>query len=173
MLDTVYSYSAIIGTPGNGCTDLNELLIDFNKHGYRLPTSAEWEYACKAGLNNTYFWGESDDLITINMYAWCLNNDNITHVVATKLPNAFGLYDMAGNVGEWCNDWYGNYTSDTEIDPFGPNMSPENYRVLRGGFHMGSYDTQDPYRDLRSANRYDFNPAERLPSIGFRGSLRY
>lgn len=93
---------------------------------YRLPTEAQWEYAARAGTTGSY----AGDL---NAMAWYdSNSDNKTHIVKTKLPNAWGLYDMSGNVWEWCSDSYGDYPSGAVIDPFSPNYSGD-VRVVRGG----------------------------------------
>ncbi|MBN1127593.1 MAG: SUMF1/EgtB/PvdO family nonheme iron enzyme [Chitinispirillaceae bacterium] len=127
--DTVYTFTSITGTPGNGCTDLGELAIDFSKKGYRLPTDAEWEYACR---DNTkiYWWG--NDTNGMGDRAWSYyNSSDTTHPAAAKTANAYGLYDMTGNVWEWCNDWYGIYGSGAVTNPTGTVSG--SYRVVRGG----------------------------------------
>ena len=122
--DTVYTYTGISGVVGDSCYGLTNLNCDSTKNGYRLPTEAEWEYACRAGTSTGYYWGDASDSATISHYAWYyLNSPNGTQPVATKLPNALGLYDMSGNVWQWCNDWYGSYSSGV---PSGSS------RVLRG-----------------------------------------
>ena len=92
-----------------------------------LPTEAQWEYACRAGTTTTYYWGNSMN----GNYAWYSSNagGNTTHPVGTKKPNAWGVYDMSGNVWEWCLDWYGNLEYGT--DPKGPSTGA--YRICRGG----------------------------------------
>ena len=93
---------------------------------FDLPTEAQWEYACRAGTTTTYYWGNSMN----GDYAWYFNNSSrTTHKVGTKTPNAWGLYDMSGNVWEWCLDWYGTLAYGT--DPKGPSSG--SGRVLRGG----------------------------------------
>jgi eukaryotic-like serine/threonine-protein kinase len=106
-------------------------------HNIRLPSEAEWEYACKAdngSVDTKFYFG--DDESQLGNYAWYYNNsDNTTHTVGTKIPNSFGLYDMAGNVWEWCNDWWGDYyyASSPSTDPPGPSSASANGgRVLRG-----------------------------------------
>ncbi|MBN2038156.1 MAG: formylglycine-generating enzyme family protein, partial [Chitinispirillaceae bacterium] len=103
--DTVYSYTSVSGTPGDSCTALGGLAVDFAKSGYRLPTEAEWEYACRAGSTTDYYWGGSyppataaDTLAVDNNAVWRHNSNFSTARVGTKLANAFGLYDMSGNV---------------------------------------------------------------------------
>lgn len=93
---------------------------------FDLPTEAQWEYVCRAGTTTAYYWGES----SIKSYAWYLDNANsTTHVVGKKNPNAWGFYDICGNVSEWCLDWYGTLTYGT--DPKGSSSGES--RVCRGG----------------------------------------
>jgi formylglycine-generating enzyme required for sulfatase activity len=113
--DTVYSYTSVTGTPGNGSTDLVGLTINLARNGYRLPSEALWEYACRAGTRFTYYW--SDDASVAGTYAWV--GQTTTHPVATKLPNAWKLYDILGNGYEWCGDFYAAYTSAAQTDPTG------------------------------------------------------
>ena len=126
---------------------------------YRLPTEAEWEYACRAGSKTMFCFGDSDS--RLGDYAWYSNNSSSkTHSVAQKKPNAWGLYDMQGNVREWCQDWYGDYPSGHVRDPEGPSSGSD--RVERGG--SWSSDA----RPCRSANRYYFTPVVRSLLLGFR-----
>ena len=123
---------------------------------YRLPTEAEWEYACRAGTT-----GETYS--TLDAIAWY--NDNSgghTHPVGQKQPNAFGLYDMLGNVWQWCQDWWGDTyaSSSSSQDPQGPMNG--QYRVSRGG-SWNSFAT-----NVRSANRYSNTPDGRADYLGFR-----
>ncbi len=99
---------------------------------FDLPTEAQWEYACRAGTETKYYWGDSMD----GAYCWHAGNSSSqAHPVGTKTPNAWGLYDMSGNVWEWCLDWYGSLSSGV-TDPVG--SSSGSLRVLRGG-SWGSY----------------------------------
>jgi formylglycine-generating enzyme required for sulfatase activity len=98
----------------------------------RLPTEAEWEYACRAGTDSKYYFG--NDPRTLSKYAWFKENSNkTTHPVAQKEPNPWGLYDMCGNVAEWCHDFYSGdyYQRSGGNDPSGPSQGKD--RVLRGG----------------------------------------
>jgi formylglycine-generating enzyme required for sulfatase activity len=103
---------------------------DFSKSGYSLPTEAQWEYACRAGSTTEYWWGP--DTNGMGARTWSVYNSGLTtQPVATKLANAYGLYDMTGNVWQWCNDWHGAYTAGAATDPTGASTSM--FRVLRGG----------------------------------------
>jgi len=97
---------------------------------FSLPTEAQWEYACRAGGTGEYCYG--DDEAGLAEYAWYSNNsENKTHPVGTKKANLFGLYDIHGNVWEWCEDWKGEYSAAPQTDPKGPAAG--QFRVLRGG----------------------------------------
>lgn len=179
-LDSVYTYSSITGTSGNLC-ELNDVASDLTKNGYRLPTEAEWEYACRGGTTRDLYWGEdydpypatSSDTTEVGTYAvWYHNSYELggdvddfgPHLVGSKLPNAYGLYDMAGNLYEWCHDWYGEYSSNSATDPTGPETG--EYHCVRGG-SWGS----DVYY-LRSSCRA-FSVADYLYYfIGFRTVIR-
>ena len=126
-----------------------------------LPTEAQWEYACRAGSSTVYCFG--DDSSLLSDYAWYNDNSGEkTHSVGQKKPNALGLYDMHGNVWEWCQDWYDSdyYKNSTSVDPKG--RSTGSTRILRGGGWMSGP------RDCRSAYRLGSDPDYRWYGIGFR-----
>ena len=130
-----------------------------------LPTEAQWEYACRAGSKTRFSYGDDDDYGKLGDYAWYTkNSDNKTHPVGQKKPNDFGLYDMHGNVLQWCSDWYAeSYANANKTDPMGPASGSD--RVLRGGCWYG-----DPDR-CRSAYRRWFTPDNRHYGVGFRVSV--
>ena len=126
---------------------------------YRLPTEAEWEYACRAGAKTAFSFG--NDAADLGLHAWYKSNSNkMTHAVGGKKPNAFGLYDMHGNVFEWCSDWYAGYSSGRLTDPRGPETGSS--RVLRGGSWYNAPDV------VRCAFRYYDAPDFRNYLNGFR-----
>ncbi len=127
---------------------------------YRLPTEAEWEYACRAGSPTGYSFGSSD--LQASAYAWYSSNSSKqTHPVAEKKPNAWGLYDMHGNVWEWCEDWYGDYPERHVTDPEGHRRGWW-VRIFRGGAWC------DDVRNIRSACRDGFEPGYKDYDVGFR-----
>jgi len=140
------------------------VVMDKSKNGYRLPTEAEWEYACRAGKTTAFNNGNDDyaNKTSIDEIAWWDNNSGgKTHQVGLKQPNAWGLYDMHGNVWEWCWDWYGSYPGGAWTDPLG--ASSGSGRVVRGGSWY-SYIGEG----LRSAYRGSDAPNSRNSVIGFR-----
>ena len=124
------------------------------KAGFRLPTEAEWEYACRAGTRAPRY-GELDAIAW-----WAENSKELTHAVGTKLANALGLHDMLGNVLEWVNDWYGDYSEDTQTNPQGPSSG--SVRVLRGG----SWGSDSDF--CRASFRFYGYPGVSDDSFGFR-----
>jgi formylglycine-generating enzyme required for sulfatase activity len=167
-LDTVYSYTSITGTPGNGCTALVGLVIDMSKNGYRLPTEAEWEYACRAGTTTGFYWGSyppttpADTLMTDSNAIWAHSAGGTTARVASKKPNALGLYDMAGNTWEWCNDWgVTPYDTTVTVDPTGPSTGTA--RIQRGGSYLSTNTSR-----LCPSYRIRNLPYSRFTDGGFR-----
>ena len=126
---------------------------------YRLPTEAEWEYACRAGSSTSYCFGDSEP--TLGEFAWySQNSDTQTHDVGMKRPNAWGLHDIHGNVHEWCEDSLRPYTSGGQVDPLGQPQG--NFRIARGG----SFIDGSPW--CRSACRVEFGVVDRRDHLGFR-----
>jgi len=131
---------------------------------YRLPTEAEWEYACRAGTTTAFSFG--DEVDQIGAYAWYKDNSELqTHSVGQKSPNPWGLYDMHGNVLEWCQDWYGYYSSSQITDPKGFAEGEE--RVLRGGsWNHNAWLS-------RSAHRRRGDPNKQYATGGFRVAMDF
>ena len=128
---------------------------------YRLPTEAEWEYACRAGTTTLYSSG--DDKESLGEYAWYRDNSGgKPHPVGEKKPNAWGLHDMHGNVWEWCADWWAKdyYADSPTDDPPGPETG--SFRVYRGGSWVNLAGS------CRSANRFRSVPSDRRDFLGFR-----
>ena len=128
---------------------------------YRLPTEAEWEYASRAGSTNRFSYGDDPDYTQTLNYAWCIANSVIaSHSVGGKLPTMWGLYDIGGNVWEWCSDWYGVYPGGNVTDPQGEVSGTG--RVLRGGAWY--YDAAS----CRPANRNYSTSTFKDNRVGFR-----
>jgi formylglycine-generating enzyme required for sulfatase activity len=145
----------------------DNIISNWNANGYRLPTEAEWEYACRAGTTTPFSTGNNITTSQANYYGYGPYNNNAAGIyretttpVGSFAPNPWGLYDMHGNVWEWCWDWYGSYSSGAQNNPRGPVSG--DYRVVRGGswYYFGRY--------LRSAFRNFNYPSSRNYFIGFR-----
>ena len=149
------------------CYDIaHPIKCNFDATGYRMPTEAEWEYACRAGTTGDYFFG--DDPRELRKFAWFVDNARkATHPVGRMQANGWGLHDMQGNLSEWCNDYYdeGHYRQGESQNPRGPAW--RKYRVLRGGNWGSSAET------CRSSARHFEAPGFadvcfRRDAIGFR-----
>jgi formylglycine-generating enzyme required for sulfatase activity len=152
--------------------DCREFLSRLNQRvpggGFRLPTEAEWEYACRAGTTTAYSFG--DDPSKIDDYAWYVENAEKPQAIGKKKPNPWGLHDMHGNVAEWCSDYYDKdyYAKSPKADPKGPEKGVlptdynDFYRVIRGGCWL------DEARACRSACRFRAMPHDPYRLIGFR-----
>lgn len=150
------------------CDKLNEKYKSSLPQGYRfdLPTEAQWEYACRAGTETQLNSGKNlttrtGKCLNLDEVSWYYeNSDKKPHPVGLKKPNAWGIYDMHGNVWEWVRDWYGNYPSDDVVDPLGPQKSTK--RVFRGA-SWGDYAMYH-----RSARRIIIDPIYKFIDLGFR-----
>lgn len=163
----------VVKVSWHDCMDFIRKLNALSEWSYRLPTEAEWEYVCRAGSSTAYSWGNTIDCGKA-MYSnnslkskECLDSVRSRGLtidqpapVKSYPPNAWGLYDMHGNVWEWCQDWYGDYPPSAKIDPLGPDSG--TMRVRRGGswFKYGY--------SCRSANRNCAHPSSRYQTTGFR-----
>lgn len=154
--------SWILGEEG---TDYSSIKFDISKNGYRLPTEAEWEYACRAGTITNYYWGDEMD----GNYCWYTDNSNDgVEPVGGKKPNLFGLYDMSGNVWEWCWDWYDEkyYSKSSSKNPTGSSSGLN--RIRRGGNWSGNAgNCQSTYRSYNfpgiAGDDLGFRPVKRAP----------
>ncbi|RJP33663.1 MAG: formylglycine-generating enzyme family protein [Candidatus Omnitrophota bacterium] len=146
----------------NDCQTFITKLNGMGLETFSLPSEAEWEYACRAGTTTRFYWGDDPNDSQIGQYAWYDGNNSPsgTKEVGLKLPNNFGLYDMSGNVWEWCGDWFGSYSSNAQTDPTGPTGG--SYRVVRGG------DWFSFARGCRSAIRGGPSPGSVHDALGFR-----
>lgn len=143
------------------CQTFIQKLNGLGQGTFRLSTEAEWEYACRAGSTTAFYWGEDSSFTEIANYAWYGDYPNgQTHEVGLKRPNAWGLYDMSGNLFEWCQDWYGNYSSSAQIDPTGAVSG--SYHVVRGCSWINYPE------ELRSAYRSYGGPGYWGFCVGFR-----
>ena len=143
------------------CQEFIKRLNATGKGTFRLPTEAEWEYACRAGSPDKFCFGDHES--QMNDYAWYnANSDGQTQPVGTKKPNSWGVYDIHGNVWEWCQDWYDDYCADPVTDPCGPESSSIPVRVFRGGCWRGVADF------AASAHRGGRGPGYRAGILGFR-----
>jgi formylglycine-generating enzyme required for sulfatase activity len=145
-LAPVYTITGRMPASGYPITNV-AVTADFTKNGYHLPIEAQWEYACRAGTTTAWFHGDMEP--GLENCAWYdANSGDKTHEVGKKTANAFGLYDMHGNVWEWCWDRYGEYPTGTETDPTGGAVSGAN-RVGRGGsWHNSAEGMRSAFREI-------------------------
>lgn len=131
----------------------------YESNGFRLPTEAEWEYAARAGTSLEYSTGNTEQSLALAGW-YVANSENETAQVATKMPNAAGLYDMHGNVYEWCQDFFQFYNCGSQTDPTGPESGL--HRIIRGG----SWASRA--KECRSAHRFMHVSERGLSTLGFR-----
>ena len=174
-----YFKGADLPVEGVSWSDCHEFIRRLNALtglNFKLPTEAQWEYAARggrlskgykySGSNNLgevgWYWENSGDRVLTGKWEWekVDRNHCRTHRVGEKQPNELGLYDMSGNVYEWCEDWYGNYSSDSQRDPLGATSGSS--RVYRGGswFNVAWF--------CRVSLRYYYSPGDRYSYLGFR-----
>jgi len=153
-----------ITAPGGFFEILNAATAGVRPAGlvFRLPTESEWEYACRAGTTTRFFWGDDLTYLSVPNHGWFIDNSGgVTHPVGQKLPNPWGLYDMVGNVSEFCMDGWGFYPSAPATDPVAPYSS---WHMARGSGFNGPDGTwfRSAFRNIDSYSGY------RTPEIGFR-----
>jgi len=173
-LDSAYTYKEVI-KHGDTIVTLTGFTFNNYKNGYRLPTNAEYEYTERGGKTGTYFFADSAKNLNelADAFAWSTNNSGgSTHPVATKKPNPFGVYDLIGNLFEWCNDWEGPYPLTNQVDPVGPPDGKtecgtffigSEKKVAKGG----SYKT-DVKGHMRICYHFKWPPATLTGEVGFR-----
>lgn len=144
----------------NDCQTFITKLNELTGESFTLPTEAQWEYAARGGKSTKgYLYSGSNSIADVAWYSG--NSSNTTHPVKSKSPNELGLYDMSGNVWEWCADWYGSYSSTSQTNPVGP-ITGSN-RVLRGGSWFSDATTS-----CRIANRNNATPTITFSYYGLR-----
>jgi Uncharacterized conserved protein len=171
-LDSVYTYTAIERN-GNSVVNITGLTYDIMKNGYRLPTNAEYEYTERANTTGKYFFSPDEKNVEESgkEYSWSIRNTGFTYQaggiktqpVATKKANPWGIYDLIGNLFEWCSDWDAPYVLTDETNPVGMSSSPEGKKVAKGG----SFRTDIMYH-MRIAYHYKWTPSDTGGEIGFR-----
>ena len=167
------SWNDIAGT-GGFMEKLNQHLTATGQDGahVRLPSESEWEYACRAGTTTRFYWGDDPFYTQIGAYAWYDGNtyysdEKYAHVVGQKLPNAWGLYDMIGNVWEWCQDWIHDGYTGAPVDGSAWLTPTSGLRLYRGGgWHCGFLDQPSMYRSAYRGS--SASPGSRSETKGFR-----
>ena len=141
------------------CQEFISKLNNITGKKFRLPTEAEWEFAARGGnKNRDYLYSGSNNISDVAWYD--ANSGNKTHDIGSKQANELGIYDMSGNVCEWCQDWFGSYSSSSQVNPKGSNSG--SYRVIRGGSWSNTAS------GCRSSHRYGYPPGGRYGFVGLR-----
>ncbi len=163
-----YPDSPAVYVSWNDARDFAAALGTYTGQPFRLPSEAEWECTCRAGTTTRFYWGDDLSYTAINDYAWCytnawIPNEHYAHLVGVKIPNSWGVYDMSGNVWEWCeDDWHDGYEGAPADGSAWVDTPRSASRVRRGGsWNNGNYR-------CRSAYRYITDPLEKNSAFGFR-----
>lgn len=158
--DDWYNYP-VDNVSWNDCREYISRLNSLGLGVFRFPTEAEWEYACRAGTISRYYWGDDPDDWQVYEYAWAFSRaEGKSHPAGEKKPNPWGLYDMSGNMWEWCSDWREPYLPVDTINPTG--QASGTSKIYRGGSWFNKPAT------LRSANRNGHEPDTKGTNSGFR-----
>ncbi len=156
------SFLPMTGVSWNMCQEFLQKLYECTGKRFRLPTEAEWEFAARGGTQSSGFrYSGSNSILQVGWYRY--NTDNTVQPIGTKAPNELGLFDMSGNVWEWCSDFYGKYTRETQTNPRGPRDGKR--RVLRGG------SAYNPEEDCRVTYRFSNPPVNAYGHFGLRLAL--
>jgi formylglycine-generating enzyme required for sulfatase activity len=165
-LDTAYVYKTVTKGGTGSASAMTGLVFNLKSAGYRIPTNAEYEYAERGGAKGVYFFALEEkeaDRVGPQYVWWSGNSGNETHPVGTKKPNGYGLYDLVGNLFEWCNDFDAAYPTTDEVDPVG--AATGNARIAKGGSFRN-----DITGHMRIKYHYKWDANSNHWEVGFRGA---